>query len=258
MSYEKIVVVTRKTRLEGLFERFNTMSQTKFYLERAGADFAAYRQEHDRYHAVVDRVRRECRGLAPRVHVIERGFLPSYLFTPRDLVVAIGQDGLVVNTAKYLDGQPLVAINPDPGHLMGVLLPYRPEEAARAVARVMEGKEGVRAVTMAEVRLSDGQRLLAFNDLFIGPRSHTSARYAIQHRDRHEIHSSSGVIVATGAGSELRRPLGITIVGGLLVSQVLTLYTTPVVYLLLDRLHHRWSRKRPAVEGPQPIPMPAE
>jgi hypothetical protein len=54
---------------------------------------------------------------------------------------------------------------------------------------------------MAEVRLSDGQRLLAFNDLFIGPRSHTSARYAIQHRDRREIHSSSGVIVATGAGS---------------------------------------------------------
>ena len=49
------------------------------------------------------------------------------------------------------------------------------------------------------------------------------------------------LIIATGNGADLRRPLGITIVGGLLVSQVLTLYTTPVIYLLLDRLHRRWS-----------------
>jgi multidrug efflux pump len=56
--------------------------------------------------------------------------------------------------------------------------------------------------------------------------------------------------IATGPGSELRRPLGITIIGGLIVSQVLTLYTTPVIYLLLDRLH-RWRSRRK-----EPLPAP--
>jgi multidrug efflux pump len=58
------------------------------------------------------------------------------------------------------------------------------------------------------------------------------------------------LVIATGPGTELRRPLGITIIGGLLVSQILTLYTTPVVYLLIDRL-----RRRPAAE---PMAAPAE
>ncbi len=50
--------------------------------------------------------------------------------------------------------------------------------------------------------------------------------------------------LGTGVGSELRRPLGITIIGGLLVSQLLTLYTTPVVYVYLDRLRLWWERTR--------------
>jgi multidrug efflux pump len=57
-------------------------------------------------------------------------------------------------------------------------------------------------------------------------------------------------VIATGPGTELRRPLGITIIGGLLISQILTLYTTPVIYLLIDRL-----RQRP---DPVPAPQPAE
>jgi multidrug efflux pump len=60
------------------------------------------------------------------------------------------------------------------------------------------------------------------------------------------------LVIATGPGTELRRPLGITIIGGLLVSQFLTLYTTPVIYLMLDRLRQRWTRRK----GVSPEAMP--
>jgi multidrug efflux pump subunit AcrB len=68
------------------------------------------------------------------------------------------------------------------------------------------------------------------------------------------------LIISAGMGSELRRPLGITIVGGLIFSQVLTLYTTPVIYLALDELRQRWALRRsrarnlapPGWQAPQP------
>ena len=65
------------------------------------------------------------------------------------------------------------------------------------------------------------------------------------------------LVIASGPGSELRRPLGMTIIGGLLVSQMLTLYTTPVIYLLLDRLHRRLGGKRQKAEAPGGAPSPA-
>ena len=66
------------------------------------------------------------------------------------------------------------------------------------------------------------------------------------------------LVLGTGPGSELRRPLGITIVGGLLVSQMLTLYTTPVIYLLLDRLHRRLWGAREHGEPGQVLSEPAK
>ncbi|PWH14145.1 MAG: NAD+ kinase [Anaerolineae bacterium] len=200
MEYEKIVLVTRKTRLDGLVERFNTRGQAKFYIEHSGGDFSVYEREHEVYYAALRTLRANLAPIA-KVQEIERSFLPNFMFSETDLVVTIGIDGLVVNTAKYLNGQPLIAVNPDPAHIDGILLPFNVETAALAASRVRQGRFQERKITMAEARLQDGQRLLAFNDLFIGARTHISARYRIRVGEREERHSSSGIIVSTGVGS---------------------------------------------------------
>ena len=200
MDHEKIILVTRKTRLEGLVERFNTLGQAKFYIEHSGGDFALYEREHSAYVNSLAKLRTALQGLA-KTQEIERGFLPNFLFAPEDVVVTIGIDGLVVNTAKYLNGQPVVAVNPDPDHIDGILLPFNVQTAIPAVQKVLAGQIKVRQISMAEATLNDGQTLLAFNDLFVGAKTHVSARYKIKLQNQQEHHSSSGIIVSTGVGS---------------------------------------------------------
>ncbi|EXI70384.1 MAG TPA: NAD(+)/NADH kinase [Candidatus Accumulibacter phosphatis] len=196
----KVVLVTRRTRLEELVARYHTVTQAKFYIEHLAADFSDYVREHEAY----QEARRatlailESRG---RHQVIERNFLPNFVFGDSDIVVALGQDGLVANTMKYLDGQPLVGVNPEPARFDGVLLPFQPVDLARILPEVEKERRQAQTVTMAEAVLSDGQRLLGVNDLFIGPRTHLSAHYEIELGDQRERQSSSGIIVSTGLGS---------------------------------------------------------
>lgn len=196
----KVVLVTRRTRLEELVARYHTLAQARFYIEHLDADFTDYVREHEVYLEArrTTLVALETRG---RHQVIERSFLPNFVFGDGDIVVALGQDGLVANTMKYLNGQPLVGVNPEPARFDGVLLPFQPMDLARVLADVEKDRRQAQAITMAEAVLSDGQRLLAVNDLFIGPRTHTSARYEIELGGQKERQSSSGIIVSTGLGS---------------------------------------------------------
>ena len=199
-GFEKILVVTQKTALEELIERYGTRDQARFYLEHMGISFADYQAAHDQYHASLGLLKTY---LPPKVRsqLIERSFLPNYLFAPQDLVVTLGRDGLVVNTGKYLAGQPLVAFNPDPQRIDGVLIPFPVTAAAEVLHRVLNYDYGARHLTLAKATLNDGQKLYAVNDLFIGQRTHVSARYRLRLGRRQEDQSSSGVIVSTGAGS---------------------------------------------------------
>lgn len=198
--FEKLVVVTRKTRLDELVERFNTRSQVRFYIEHAGGDFSDYECEDDAYRRALDKVRRSLDFGIP-LQLVDRSLIPTFQFQKRDAVVTLGQDGLVANTAKYVGALPIIAINPEPARFDGILLPFTADQAQAVVTRLMDGKAHTREVTLAAAELEDGQRLLAFNELFIGARSHVSALYRITCGERSEAQSSSGILVSTGAGS---------------------------------------------------------
>ncbi|MBL7745521.1 MAG: NAD(+)/NADH kinase [Chitinophagaceae bacterium] len=200
MNIEYAIIVRNKTRLELLIERFNTKAQAKFYIERMGGDFGDYEKEHEKFYTSIAIVQQHLSKVVKH-KIIDRSFLPSFIFNEKQVVVTIGQDGLVANTAKYVNGIPIVAINPDHERYDGVLLPFQPDNFIPAVESVIQDKYNAKETFLAEAKLNDGQRLLAFNDLFIGASTHISARYKITYNNKSEEHSSSGIIVSTKAGS---------------------------------------------------------
>jgi NAD kinase len=197
---DKIILVYRRTRLEDLIQRYNTIEQAKFYIEHLGEDFSKYLNEHRHYKKVIDEAMTILSSLG-RLQGIERGFLPNFIFGENDLVVVIGQDGLVANTLKYLSKQFVIGVNPDRKSYDGVLLPFDLRELSYIVKEVFQKKRVIKEVSMAKASLNDGQIIYGVNDLFIGQRSHVSSRYGIQLGMQSENQSSSGIIVSTGLGS---------------------------------------------------------
>lgn len=196
----KVILVTRRTRIEELIAKYQTIAQAQFHVEHLGADFHDYHMEHQHYVQARRTVVEHLQSLG-RYQVIDRSFLPNFLFGPDDVVIALGQDGVVANTMKYLDGQPLIGVNPDAHRYDGVLLPFEAKDVRRVLPEVIARDRAMKTVTMAQATLTDGQTLYAVNDLFVGPRSHTSARYEIRLGEQKEAQSSSGIIISTGLGS---------------------------------------------------------
>ena len=120
MSVEYAIIVKNKTRLESLIERFNTKAQAKFYIEYSGGDFLDYENEHEKFHISLSLVQRNLSTVLKN-KIVERSFLPSFIFNDRQVVVTVGQDGLVANTAKYIKEIPIVAVNPDSDRYDGII-----------------------------------------------------------------------------------------------------------------------------------------
>lgn len=200
LTENKIVIIKRKTGLEELIARYNTIEQAKFYIEHLGSDFSDYVTEDKIYKQAVSKAQSQLEELG-RTQIVDRDFVPNFIFGGNDLVVVIGQDGLVANTLKYLSNQLLIGVNPDPSRWDGVLLPFKVDDLKLVVKDVFNVKRQVKEVSMAKSALNDGQSIYAVNDLFIGQKSHVSARYSIKLGNDEEHQSSSGVIVSTGLGS---------------------------------------------------------
>ena len=200
MSFEYAIVVKSKTRLESLIERFNTKAQAKFYIERLGGNFEEYEIEDEIFRYSLNSLQTQLSKVIKN-KTIERQFVSSYIFSAKNIIIVIGQDGLVANTAKYSDNLPIIAVNPDTERYDGILLPFNTSNFIQGVENVLTNKYNSKIMSFAEAKLNDGQRLLAFNDLFIGASSHVSARYKLTFNNKTEQHSSSGIIVSTTAGS---------------------------------------------------------
>jgi NAD kinase len=196
----RVVLVTRKTELDSLRARHATRGQAAFFLKQRGKSIEPLDEAHQRLQNAVAQVTRAIPE-GWRKNRVDRDDLDRFLFEPDDVVVALGQDGLVANLAKYLSGQPVIGLNPMPDWYDGILVPHAPESAADLFELTATGQLSINERTMVEARLDDGQRLLALNEIFVGHRSHQSARYRLRFDGMQERQSSSGLIVATGTGA---------------------------------------------------------
>ena len=196
----RVIVVTRETEYQSLLARHATRGQVEFFLHDRGQSIEQVERRHQHHHKAI----RQVMAAIPkdwRRNLVMRNELDRFLFEPQDLIITVGQDGLVANTAKYLEGQPVLGVNPDAHLYDGILVPFSSQQASEMIVPAMHHDVGIQYRTMAQVNLDDGQQLVALNELFIGHHSHQSARYTICAGKQSEHHSSSGVIISTGTGA---------------------------------------------------------
>lgn len=212
----RVVIVTRETAYQGLLKRSGSEKQAKF--RRAAAlrsssppliatasavadiELQAMNVSNRRYEGAQVNVSNAVPS-GWRQAVVRRQELDRFPFEANDIVVVNGPDGLVANVSKYLrDGQPVIGLNPEPEVNPGVLVPHRPEDADELIHLTAEGHVDFEERTMVEAKLDDGETLTCLNEIFIGHRSHQSARYKIDWGGQEERQSSSGVVVSTGTG----------------------------------------------------------
>lgn len=199
----RAVLIHRRTELEELLARHGTFGQAAFFLSsraRRIEDVSA------RHHAVQAAIAAVAAAIPAdwRRGMVERADLSRFLFEPGDVIIAVGQDGLVANLAKYLDGQTVVGINPEPGRNPGVLVPHPAEAASALLATAAAPRAGghCEQLAMVEAVTDDGQRLTALNEIYLGQASHQTARYTLTvPGGPAERQASSGLIVSTGTGA---------------------------------------------------------
>jgi NAD kinase len=196
----RVVFVTRETEYELLIARHATKEQARFFLETRGQKLVDVENRHHHFHKIIETCRAAIRADWRQTN-LNRSDFDRFLFGPEDIIVAVGQDGLVANIAKYLNGQPVMGVNPDPAMYDGVLVRFSPERFCTVIANDLAQSVVYEERSMVKTTLDNGQSLLALNEIFVGHSTHQSARYEIAVHAECENHSSSGLIVSTGSGA---------------------------------------------------------
>ncbi|HEY3549397.1 MAG TPA: hypothetical protein VGK17_25280 [Propionicimonas sp.] len=197
----RAVVVHRRSELDELVDRHGTRGQVEFVLRTRGRTLTDLQARHDALAQALHDVRA---GVPDdwRRGEVERTDLHRFAFEPEDVCLVVGPDGLVANTAKYLDRQPVVGIDPEPGRNAGALVRHRAPSTRAILGALTRGDASWQERTLVRAALDDGTVLDALNDIYVGDAGHQSARYQLRLRDgRTERQSSSGIVVATGTGS---------------------------------------------------------
>jgi len=212
----RAVVVHRRSELDLLLERHGTRGQAEFFLRSRGRDLAVVQHRHDALHEALRQVDAAIPGGWRRA-AVERADLPRLRFDPEDVVLAVGQDGLVANVAKYVADQPVIGVDPEPGVNPGVLVRHHAASTRGLLTAIAAGTATGERRCMVEAVLDDGQALRALNELYVGDAGHQSARYRLfppspvevvgvvggddaNHRAG-ERQSSSGLLIGTGTGA---------------------------------------------------------
>jgi NAD kinase len=197
----RAVVVSRRSELDELLARHGTRAAADHFLRQRGRDLDEVTARHDALQHALTTVDAAIPADWRRGRV-DRADLPRFLFAPEDVVIAVGQDGLVANLAKYLDGQPVVGVDPERGRNAGVLVRFSAAAVGPVLRAAAARTAALKRLTMVTARLDDGQELHGLNEVYAGHASHQSARYRIVTAGgREERQSSSGVVVGTGTGA---------------------------------------------------------
>lgn len=202
----RVVVVHRRTEREQIVREQGTWEQAKFQarLRKSSVALSDVSARYDASESALQTVSAAIPS-AWRRGAVEREDLDRFLFEPEDVVVVVGQDGLVANVAKYLDGQPVIGIDPTPGNGLGVLVRHGARDCARLLHAVTDGRADEQRRTMVEAVVDDretGLTLTALNEIYLGSPTHQSARYELTLPDgRTEAQSSSGLLASTGTGA---------------------------------------------------------
>lgn len=149
----RVVVVHRRTEREQIVRERGTWGQAKFQAKAASLSLSAVEARHSATDQALQTVSSAIPGIWRR-GAVEREDLDRFLFEPEDIVVVVGQDGLAANVAKYLSGQPVIGIDPNPGTGLGVLTRHRADQCAALIAEAAEGRAAIEERTMVAAAVS--------------------------------------------------------------------------------------------------------